>query len=134
MRMEFDSVLANSRLGISILYLIAGNMFLLILFGIFLNGAAFPYGEIRGDEYWIVNNDGARAVSGWWFWTTFWHGSATTLCLVLFLLAEGLAQLVRAVRARKLSDIAVFTLWAIGGAVGVRFMVMAALSIAEPVL
>lgn len=134
MARHFESTLLKSGLGTVLFSLIIGNMILFFIFGVFFDGGAFPYGEIRVEEYWIANNDGARPVSRTWFWVTFWQGFVAWFSVGLFILCEILTQLISSVRRKVTKDVAVFSLWSIGGVVWVSWVVLAAMSIADPIV
>ena len=75
----------NESVSLLVLYIIIVNLLLLIVLGVFFDGAAFPYGKIDGARYWIVNNAGTREVSESWFWLTYWQGLSACLGIGLLI-------------------------------------------------
>ena len=50
------------------------NAFLFFIFAFLISGGAFPWGEIRGADYFVVTGTSEIQVSRLWFWTTYWQG------------------------------------------------------------
>lgn len=85
MRWTWDTQLLKSgSISQTIFYLICANALVSFVLGIFFDGGAFPWGEIRGDQFLIVNNQGTKEVSGSWFWFTYWQGLSAWISIGLF--------------------------------------------------
>jgi hypothetical protein len=105
---------------------------ILYLVLLFFESGAFPYGEIHSDRFLIhtpVSED-IYDVPGWWFWTSYWHGFATSISVSLFFVAAGSYEAVISIREERRRDAIDYAILAVLGVVLSIFVVFVAVDIA----
>lgn len=114
-----------------IFFALTANMILFIAL-FFFEGGAFPYGEIHSDRFLIHSavSDDIYDVPGWWFWTSYWHGTATSISVSLFFVATGSYEAIISIREGRRRDAIDYAAVAVLGAVLSIFVVYAAVDIA----
>ncbi len=114
-----------------IFFAVTANMILfMVLF--FFEGGAFPYGEIHSDRFLINSpiSDNTYEVPGWWFWTSYWHGIATSISVSLFFVAVGSYETISSIRGGRRRDAIDYAVLTVLGAVLSAFVVFVAAEIA----
>jgi len=98
----------------------------------FFEGGAFPYGEIHSDRFLINSaiSDNTYEVPGWWFWTSYWHGIATSISVSLFFVVAGSYETIISLREGCRRDAIDYAVIAVIGAVLSVFAVFVAADIA----
>jgi hypothetical protein len=70
-RWRFSPRLSISGFAIFVLY---ANWIVFIVLAIYFDGGAYPWGEIRDGQYFIVAQMTETEISHKWFWITYWQG------------------------------------------------------------
>ena len=55
-------------------YIVVSNFILFGVLAVFFEGGAFPWGEIKGGNFYVSSNIATATVSSSWFWLTYWQG------------------------------------------------------------
>ncbi len=114
-----------------IFFALTANMILFIVL-FFFKGGAFPYGEVHSDRLLInsaISNE-TYEVPGWWFWTSYWHGFATSMSVSLFFVAGGAYETINSIREGCRRDAIDYAVITILGFVLSIFVVFVAIGIA----
>jgi hypothetical protein len=91
-------LLKSGSISLKIFYLFVANTILFFVLAIFVDGGAFPWGEIRGEHFLIVNNQGTREITENWFWFTYWQGFSAWIGIGGFLIFGSLYDLILTVK------------------------------------
>jgi len=67
----FSVRLSLSDVAILVIY---ANWIVFVVLAIYFDGGAYPWGEIRGNEYFVVAHKIETEISRKWFWITYWQG------------------------------------------------------------
>ena len=125
-----DSLLDRSPIFIAIFLFICVNGFIFFFLVIFFDGGAFPWGEIRGDRYFVITNSGETEISRRWFYVSFWHGAITWASAGICILIVWMESFISSCRRRKWAE----ALGRLGGslfiAAWLAFMVFETIAIA----
>ncbi len=100
------------------------------ILGVFFDGGAYPYGDIRGERFLIVDNQGTREVSENWFWFTYWQGLISWGGIGAFFVGGALYELVLTIRAGGLKTIAGLSAVLIFALIWLFFVLIGAVRIA----
>ena len=68
--------------------ILAAKGFLFFVLAFLFDGGAYPWGEIRGENFFVVTGTSQTEVSRNWFWITYWQGLLVWVggaCYFLFL-------------------------------------------------
>lgn len=76
--------------------ILAINGLLFFVLAFLFDGGAYPWGEIRGDKFFVVSETSQTEVSRNWFWATYWQG--------LFVWVGGACSLVFLVLTNRLLE------------------------------
>jgi len=82
-----QSLIPSTKTGWIAVFL-AINGFLFFVLAFLFDGGAYPWGEIRGENFFVVTGTSQVEVSRNWFWLTYWQGLFVWVggaCFLVFL-------------------------------------------------
>ena len=127
--MKWNMYFLDGRPLLALVYaLFALNLLLFFVLGIFFDGGAYPWGELRDGRYFIVNNQGTREVSESWFRFTFWQGALAWLSVPAGL---SVGSTLDALRARGRGDARLMALNGMMAAITLSILLLLLFDVAQ---